>query len=617
MHKELLTEPFSTKFQLFEDKDRPGIFKGKGPFGRVDYPTSNGRIYTRPIMEREIKKLQPLIEEKKLYGELDHPGDGKTKLSRCSHRITELYIDEEGIIQGCLEVMMTDQGRNLAAILDGGTVDVSSRAFGSVKLTEKKTDDGKPVSVVQDDLNLKTWDVVSEGAGGEYAHPEFVKEDIEIAPEKKEEPTPAAPVAPAPAAAPEAPAAPAVPAATPAAEPEKPTEFKILVDSINELKNRVDQLSKKLEEKKSPVLDKPIGTDEVSLHVENKDDKKIAGYVALVERKLEKVSDEVRKEVIELVGNVSTYVSEEHLERKVDRVLDLLMTKERLVLEKDNQLAEAKRILADKSDEFLARQRVQLREKLDEKKRTKIEREKKVEEAKLNEHIDTEDLAYAVIKNRLGGMVADQFDQNFDDFEEYNRNALTQIVNLFKNEKLGDKIEAWHDRAVEYLKQPETVEVEDEEDSVDEATPYEENLELQAKVMRLALEEHLTMSEVNLLEEVMIKNDVENEVEALKVLGVFLEKRDKIFRINADVSRRTPGIFEDVQKRRTAKEKSDFLTEENDVDRRKKLAGTLRWKDRLSNDSGKDDTSGEDVFGVPMGALLEVAEEAKALIPKP
>jgi len=56
-----------------------GVGKGKciirGEFGLVDDATSNGRIYSRSVWENNIKRLMPLIKERKIYGEMDHPAE--------------------------------------------------------------------------------------------------------------------------------------------------------------------------------------------------------------------------------------------------------------------------------------------------------------------------------------------------------------------------------------------------------------------------------------------------------------------------------------------------------------------------------------------------------------
>jgi hypothetical protein len=54
-----------------------GALVVEGKIGHCDIPTANGRVYPRSIMEREIKRLKPRIEQASVYAAVDHPGDGK------------------------------------------------------------------------------------------------------------------------------------------------------------------------------------------------------------------------------------------------------------------------------------------------------------------------------------------------------------------------------------------------------------------------------------------------------------------------------------------------------------------------------------------------------------
>jgi len=124
-------------------------------------------MYGQHLFEREVKKLQESVEGRRQYGELDHPSDGKISLQRTSHLITELDLASDGRVLGALEVLDTQQGLNLQAILkQGGRVGISSRGFGSVS-----TDSGGN-QVVQDDYNLVTFDVVANPADAR-AYPHF------------------------------------------------------------------------------------------------------------------------------------------------------------------------------------------------------------------------------------------------------------------------------------------------------------------------------------------------------------------------------------------------------------------------------------------------------------
>jgi len=64
------------RMSVVEGKES-GSLVVEGKIGHCDVPTANGRIYPRSIMEREIKRLSPRIEQASVYSAVDHPGDGK------------------------------------------------------------------------------------------------------------------------------------------------------------------------------------------------------------------------------------------------------------------------------------------------------------------------------------------------------------------------------------------------------------------------------------------------------------------------------------------------------------------------------------------------------------
>lgn len=178
MGRQLLIDSVGMKLdQLQESQTGEYIFRGK--FAQSDLPTANKRIYPRSLWEREIKRLAGKIAEGKVFGELDHPEDGKTKLQRSAILIQSLSLDKQGQVIGSFKVLNTSMGRELKAIVEGGgAVGVSSRGYGSVRMNE----DGH--SVVQDDFTLLTFDPVADPAE-ETAYPELQKPESQ--PEKKDD----------------------------------------------------------------------------------------------------------------------------------------------------------------------------------------------------------------------------------------------------------------------------------------------------------------------------------------------------------------------------------------------------------------------------------------------
>jgi hypothetical protein len=163
-----LVEVFPVRLSV-EENDAGRVLI-RGPFGHCAQPTSNGRLYKRDIMEREFKRLKESMKGRNLFGELDHPDDGRTSLKRVSHIITNLRIEKDGEVVGELEPLPTPMGQILKALAKAGcTLGVSSRGRGSVVTR----DDG--VDEVQDDFSLKTYDVVDNPAS-KNAFPSVVSE---------------------------------------------------------------------------------------------------------------------------------------------------------------------------------------------------------------------------------------------------------------------------------------------------------------------------------------------------------------------------------------------------------------------------------------------------------
>jgi hypothetical protein len=156
---QILVDTYTFQAQLLEDKgDGSGKVVARGEFARADRATANRRLYPYTLWERELTRLGKQLTERKVFGELDHPMDGRTQLKRVSHLVTKLWI-ESGVVMGEAEILNTTEGKNLKAILEGGgKVGVSSRGFGTTKPNVKGED------VVQGDYRLMTFDFVADPA---------------------------------------------------------------------------------------------------------------------------------------------------------------------------------------------------------------------------------------------------------------------------------------------------------------------------------------------------------------------------------------------------------------------------------------------------------------------
>lgn len=171
--KRIIAENDQTLEEKKAVKAKGGIIC-EGKIGHVDKPTANGRIYTRQIMEREIKKI---LDKNRTYGyalgEVDHPGDGKSRIKHVGHVIHDMRVESNGDIWGRYHILPTTHGQDVITIVEaGGAVGSSSRGIGTTTTTEEGFD------LVGEDFRLATFDLVSDPAAS-GAYPKFFAEDSE------------------------------------------------------------------------------------------------------------------------------------------------------------------------------------------------------------------------------------------------------------------------------------------------------------------------------------------------------------------------------------------------------------------------------------------------------
>src|SRR5690554_80960 len=154
--KEVNTLQF-TKDQINESIEKNnGVLKLRGVIQRADTKNANGRIYPYEILKREIENYKKLVKERRSHGELDHCDQPVVNLKNVSHIISDIEMDEDGVVYGEIEILNTPMGEIVANLVKQQiTVGISSRALGSVV---SKGD----VDYVQDDLHILCWDMVSE-----------------------------------------------------------------------------------------------------------------------------------------------------------------------------------------------------------------------------------------------------------------------------------------------------------------------------------------------------------------------------------------------------------------------------------------------------------------------
>ena len=115
----------------------------------------NGRVYPHNILVREVNTYNKMVKERRALGELDHPESSVVNLTKASHLVTEIWMDDNKCM-GKIEVLNTPSGNILKNLVESGVrLGISSRGMGSVTENNGKT-------IVEDDFQLICFDMVSD-----------------------------------------------------------------------------------------------------------------------------------------------------------------------------------------------------------------------------------------------------------------------------------------------------------------------------------------------------------------------------------------------------------------------------------------------------------------------
>ena len=159
MTKQLLVDYniFKISPQMINESEAKNVGRVivKGILQRAGAENQNGRVYPRPVLEREAKKYdQQFITQNRALGELDHPDSSVDNLANVSHNIRKIWWKNNDLM-GEVEVLSTPSGNILKELLKAGILlGISSRGLGSVKESAAGVE-------VQDDFELVCWDFVS------------------------------------------------------------------------------------------------------------------------------------------------------------------------------------------------------------------------------------------------------------------------------------------------------------------------------------------------------------------------------------------------------------------------------------------------------------------------
>ena len=181
MSKQLIVEymPFKPVGSLNESNGAaygiPGGFVVQGVLQRAGAKNQNGRVYPKPILERECQRYQmEYIDQHRALGELDHPESSVVNLNNVSHNVLKIWWKGDDL-HGAVQILDTPSGKILKELFRAGiTLGISSRGLGSVKeLRNEGTVE------VQEDFELICWDFVSNpSTHGAFMRPTHMNESI-------------------------------------------------------------------------------------------------------------------------------------------------------------------------------------------------------------------------------------------------------------------------------------------------------------------------------------------------------------------------------------------------------------------------------------------------------
>jgi hypothetical protein len=185
---------FDVEADILDEATKDKLPKGvimqvRGQFGHAGRVTSNGRLYTKKLMGREVKRIQDRIKRRAVHIISGHPGkgaDGKPQNPDPDKQVgilTGLKMEADGRLGGSADILDTPSGRIYATkVRARAEVGHSSRGPGTETPIEyddqhEEFDEadrkwvGRQVGLVGDDYHLKTFDhVVDHASDGAVVH---------------------------------------------------------------------------------------------------------------------------------------------------------------------------------------------------------------------------------------------------------------------------------------------------------------------------------------------------------------------------------------------------------------------------------------------------------------
>lgn len=111
-----------------------GCMRLSGTFGVTGVMNNNQRYYTNENYKIMVESLNNRIQSDGVFGELEHPSTMNVDLSKVTHKVESISIDEKsGVVSGTILLLNNTRGKEIQTLVENGLkLKISSRGRGTV-----------------------------------------------------------------------------------------------------------------------------------------------------------------------------------------------------------------------------------------------------------------------------------------------------------------------------------------------------------------------------------------------------------------------------------------------------------------------------------------------------
>jgi len=161
---EILTQSQACILQSLGIDETTGIMTVSGVATTGDVLNKMAQVYPWQIWQDNEPRLQRLLQQGRLVGEIMHPSEGRASLDRTCLKYTKVWLEQETKqVMFEAEVIPTEpHGKNLQMLIQSGvSVDISSRGAGQFATGKWE---GTQAQIVQRGFRCDAFDAVISGA---------------------------------------------------------------------------------------------------------------------------------------------------------------------------------------------------------------------------------------------------------------------------------------------------------------------------------------------------------------------------------------------------------------------------------------------------------------------